>query len=139
MCSGESIGYFLFVESANSTSPYSCRPSSGLTSSRRSIFGDISASFGHKGRQATLQLRLASQLHLRPGQLCVNGLAHRIEVMPLSKLGAVNEDRGRTVDPLCLARRYGGLDACSLLAAVEALVECRRVQSQGFGHLLEAS
>src|SRR5215211_1928113 len=45
MCSGESIGYFLFVESANSTSPYSCSPSLGFTSSRLSIFGDIGASF----------------------------------------------------------------------------------------------
>src|SRR5688572_25792471 len=44
MCSGVSIGYFLFVESANSTSPYSRSPSLGLTSSRRSIFGDIEAS-----------------------------------------------------------------------------------------------
>src|SRR5215213_11900777 len=44
MCSGVSIGYFLFVESANSTSPYSRSPSLGLTSSRRSIFGDIDAS-----------------------------------------------------------------------------------------------
>src|SRR5215203_4932896 len=45
MCSGVSIGYLLFVESANSTSPYSCSPSLGFTSSRRSIFGDIDASF----------------------------------------------------------------------------------------------
>ena len=65
---------------------------------------------------------------LRPGQLRVNGLAHRVEVVPLGNLGAVDEDRGRTVDPLCLGFRNGSLDTRSLLTTVETLVECRRIE-----------
>src|SRR5918997_141535 len=129
MCSGVSIGYFLFVESANSTSPYSRSPSLGLTSSRRSIFGDIGASI----------LQTSGSRQLRSSQLRLNGLAHSVKVVPLGNLSAVNEDRRRAVDSLGLGFGDGGLNTRSLLAAVETLIECSGIQSQGLSHLLETS
>src|SRR5215218_6622281 len=73
------------------------------------------------------------------GQFRVDGLLHGVIVMPLRKLGAVDQDRRRAVDSLRLGLRNRSLDTCSLLAAIETLIERPGIEPQRFGHLFETS
>src|SRR5918994_5334700 len=83
--------------------------------------------------------RVMCSRNLRSRQLRFDGLLHRVEVVPFGNFGAVDEDRRRAVDPLRLGFRDRRLDARSLLATIETLVERPRIEPQCFGHLLEAS